>query len=491
MKHEKLLKVSLGFIVLFTLSFFMVIGQIDSYNVDAWGFSSGGGGGLTNPVSYISWGEHNNVDINITANQEGWYFNHGEPVTLSGMGISFGNLTTTEPLPSNLTPLIYGYIYDRSTHRTYVNNTINLRPVFTTQSYYKPSNNYFYILYWNLTHWVSYERRINTQTNLVLIQSCNQDVDLPQYCNNWTYGYAFNGSGSAISTSIYNKFVRVAGTSINGGYGYWNSTSPLGTKIADGYSKRTLGYSWSEDYGGIFAGFNDTHWRICSITTLDFIQPQDQVCDGTIYYSAPLTEGDICDVTGWTVHGSLNSSSYPYCDNASITLGNTTPVIFSGAVIAKSFSVASFGLPLKFVENFTMTYSDLNYSRLYDAQGTINKAYVMEWCSPALLAEDNDPTTLEIFLFQQCMDLLERNTFKSVYAENYYTMSKVPISSKNYVESFDIDTLKNKQTHYSVENYKGTKVLNMETRIVELEGAIAQLSTELCSVSKKYTWCKK
>jgi hypothetical protein len=42
MNKEYLAKVSLGFVVLFTLSIFMVVAQIDSFNVDAWGFSSGG-----------------------------------------------------------------------------------------------------------------------------------------------------------------------------------------------------------------------------------------------------------------------------------------------------------------------------------------------------------------------------------------------------------------------------------------------------------------
>jgi hypothetical protein len=79
-----------------------------------------------------------------------------------------------------------------------------------------------------------------------------------------------------------------------------------------------------------------------------------------------------------------------------------------------------------------------------------------------------------------------------ISAESIYTESKVPIPDYNYVEKFDIDNISKKQQHYAVETFAGQERLNMEDRIVYLEGAIAQLSTELCSVSNnKYSWCCK
>jgi len=77
-----------------------------------------------------------------------------------------------------------------------------------------------------------------------------------------------------------------------------------------------------------------------------------------------------------------------------------------------------------------------------------------------------------------------------VSAEEYYTESKVPIPNFNYVEMFDIDTISKKSTHYAVESVEGMERLKMEERIASLEGAVAQLSAELCVVNKnKYSWC--
>lgn len=78
-----------------------------------------------------------------------------------------------------------------------------------------------------------------------------------------------------------------------------------------------------------------------------------------------------------------------------------------------------------------------------------------------------------------------------ISAETIYTESKVPQPNINYMDKFDIGVIDKKATHYAIEfNVKGEDRLNMEDRIVALEGAIAQLSTELCSVGKnKYTWC--
>ena len=78
------------------------------------------------------------------------------------------------------------------------------------------------------------------------------------------------------------------------------------------------------------------------------------------------------------------------------------------------------------------------------------------------------------------------------YFDEIYTKSKVPIPNYNYVERFKIDELDSKATHYAVETQNNKEVLNMEERIVFLEGAVAQLSVELCSESNnKYTWCDK
>ena len=79
----------------------------------------------------------------------------------------------------------------------------------------------------------------------------------------------------------------------------------------------------------------------------------------------------------------------------------------------------------------------------------------------------------------------------TILTSNIYTKSKVPIPAFNYVELFDIDTIDKKTTHFAYEVINGTEVLNMEERIVALEGAVSQLATELCLYESKYTWCDK
>lgn len=78
----------------------------------------------------------------------------------------------------------------------------------------------------------------------------------------------------------------------------------------------------------------------------------------------------------------------------------------------------------------------------------------------------------------------------TVLVEQIFTKSKVPEPDFNYVDVFKIDEIDKKTTHYAVTTKKSQQVLDMEERIVHLEGAIAQLNIELCSVSNnKYTWC--
>jgi hypothetical protein len=84
-------------------------------------------------------------------------------------------------------------------------------------------------------------------------------------------------------------------------------------------------------------------------------------------------------------------------------------------------------------------------------------------------------------------------------AENIYTQSKTPKldGTVNYLTNFkDKTKLDNKLTHYAKKTLvfptqnKTEQVLNMEDRIVELEGFANQLMTELCLKNKNaYTWC--
>lgn len=78
----------------------------------------------------------------------------------------------------------------------------------------------------------------------------------------------------------------------------------------------------------------------------------------------------------------------------------------------------------------------------------------------------------------------------NLLAENIYTKSKVISSSENYVEKLIGGKIDKKETHFAYNvDLNG---LSMEDRIVALEGAVLQLTQELCVVGKKkYSWCGK
>jgi hypothetical protein len=76
--------------------------------------------------------------------------------------------------------------------------------------------------------------------------------------------------------------------------------------------------------------------------------------------------------------------------------------------------------------------------------------------------------------------------------EKIYTESEVPIPSFNYVEVYDIDDISIKEDHYAVEiNNSGQDRLDLEKRIYYLEGAMAQLSAEICLYNNNYSWCNE
>ncbi len=83
---------------------------------------------------------------------------------------------------------------------------------------------------------------------------------------------------------------------------------------------------------------------------------------------------------------------------------------------------------------------------------------------------------------------------EGIMAENIYTQSKTIKDGINYIDKIkDKNKLKVKENHYSyVENIMGSGYdgLDLEDRIVVLEGAVNALTTELCDKKKNaYSWC--
>lgn len=88
-----------------------------------------------------------------------------------------------------------------------------------------------------------------------------------------------------------------------------------------------------------------------------------------------------------------------------------------------------------------------------------------------------------------------------VLAENIFTQSKTINPTTNYLDLFDRNLISNKETHYAyVNDIKKTKKsgLNVEDRIVALEGAIVELKeennllkTELCKKDNTYSFCRE
>lgn len=80
----------------------------------------------------------------------------------------------------------------------------------------------------------------------------------------------------------------------------------------------------------------------------------------------------------------------------------------------------------------------------------------------------------------------------ALMVEEIYTQSKVPQPNVNYMAKFAIDKVSVKNKHPAYTIIGTNELLNMEERIVNLEGAVAQLSVELCAESNnKYIWCEK
>jgi len=99
-------------------------------------------------------------------------------------------------------------------------------------------------------------------------------------------------------------------------------------------------------------------------------------------------------------------------------------------------------------------------------------------------------------LINQNIDLYDGLTDfnEGIMAENIFTQSKTIKDGINYIDKIkDKNKLKVKENHYSyVENIMGSGYdgLDLEDRIVVLEGAVNALTTELCDKKKNaYSWC--
>lgn len=118
----------------------------------------------------------------------------------------------------------------------------------------------------------------------------------------------------------------------------------------------------------------------------------------------------------------------------------------------------------------------------------------------AFLSQDNNWTGTNIFknftwINYEQFNVTGQINATGIMAENIYTQSKVINESENYLDKIkDKDKLKTKETHYSyVDNIMGSGYngLDMEERVVVLEGAVNELFTVLCNknILKKEDGC--
>ena len=97
------------------------------------------------------------------------------------------------------------------------------------------------------------------------------------------------------------------------------------------------------------------------------------------------------------------------------------------------------------------------------------------------------------------MDIIENDTLDvttDLMVNNLFTKSKTIDNSTNYLDKFKNKTkILTKEDHYAKKvkvDIQGNNitVLDMEARIVELEGFANALMLELCSKNKNaYSWC--
>lgn len=82
--------------------------------------------------------------------------------------------------------------------------------------------------------------------------------------------------------------------------------------------------------------------------------------------------------------------------------------------------------------------------------------------------------------------LFEVVNAKKIMAEQFLTKSLVPNFATNYFKFFYLKNLSEKTTHYA--NIKNS-YLDMEERVVALEGVITLLLNELCLSNTNHTFC--
>ena len=77
-------------------------------------------------------------------------------------------------------------------------------------------------------------------------------------------------------------------------------------------------------------------------------------------------------------------------------------------------------------------------------------------------------------------------------ADQYLTKSKVVTIGSDYFKNLgDLSKISNKNTNYSTVTVGTKKYLDLEQRVVELEGFAHYLMVELCNKSSSYSFCIK
>ena len=99
----------------------------------------------------------------------------------------------------------------------------------------------------------------------------------------------------------------------------------------------------------------------------------------------------------------------------------------------------------------------------------------------------------------EVMDIVSSEEFgniinfkEGIMSKTILTLSKVPENNVSYIDKLkDRDKLENKSEHYAYEIIEGYETLNMEERIVALEGAVNEIFTLLCDkgILKKADGC--
>jgi len=287
------------------------------------------------------------------------------------------------------------------------------------------------------------------------------------------YGYYFRKSGtnSLISGNEYGYYAEKPTEGSTGNYQVMLNDTGDGTGIWFG------GTSGDRIYNdGTNLILNATNGLIYSVTNISATgyNTRTQVNTDRNALESSVLGNDLLNKDG-----SINHSAYGNCYNPVNVVDRNRPIVEKH--IEKSCFEFNGSIVEETCEDILVKTTSYPYTIMQDEVDLV-----------CLMAQEMQISAL----INQNIDLYDGLTDfnEGIMAENIYTQSKTIKDGINYIDKIkDKNKLKVKENHYSyVENIMGSGYdgLDLEDRIVVLEGAVNALTTELCDKKKNaYSWC--